>query len=59
LSNTKYLVVNWSKGTVAGCSETEEEARAALKKCCGGSHHLDTYIIAEVKVLSEMKRVES
>lgn len=55
-----FLVINWSKGAVSGVTETEEEARDQLKKCLrNGDLANDSYILAEVKVLSEMRRVES
>jgi hypothetical protein len=55
----EFMLLNWSKGSIAGCG-TEEECRAQLKKCSSGEVGPDdAYILAEVKVLSEMKRVES
>lgn len=56
----KFVVINWSKGSVVAAVETESEARDQLKKACrNGEHYLDTYLLAEVRVHSEMKRVES
>lgn len=54
----RWLIVNWTKGSVSGIAGTEEEARSQLKKCVNGTPN-DTYLLAEVKVLSELKRVES
>jgi hypothetical protein len=54
-----FLLVNWSNGSVLGVADTETEAREQLAKSSKGERYLDTYIIAEVRVLSEMKRVES
>ena len=52
----EFMLLNWSKGEISGCG-TEEECREQLKKCASGSD--DSYIIAEVRVLSEMKRIET
>jgi hypothetical protein len=54
------MLINWTTGSVVGCG-TEEECREQLEKCCiigtaPGPH--DRYIIAKVKVLSQMQRVE-
>jgi hypothetical protein len=55
----EFMLINWSKGNIAGCG-TEDECREQLTKCAKGSvGPNDAYIIAEVKVLSELKRVES
>jgi hypothetical protein len=55
----EFMLINWSSGAVAG-SGTEKECRDQLGKCLRGEvGPRDTYIIAKVLVLSEMKRVES
>jgi hypothetical protein len=54
----EFILINWSNGSVWGTG-TEAECREQLNKCPSGTHLHDTFIIAEVKVLSETKRVES
>ncbi len=55
----KFIVINYSIGSLVGVVETEAEARDQLKKCCKGDHYNDTYLIAEVRVHSTVKRVET
>lgn len=55
----EFMLINWSKGAVAGCG-SETECREQLQKCCRGTAGpSDTYLLAEVKVMSELRRVES
>lgn len=55
----EFMLINWSKGTVVGCG-TATECREQMVKCSRGTAGPnDTYLLTEVKVLSEMKRVES
>lgn len=56
----EYILLNFSTGRLVGCGP-EDECRTQLKKVNDGSSagEADTYILAEVKVLSEMKRVET
>lgn len=55
----KFLLVNWSRGEVVGTADTEKEVRSQLEKASLNSERFrDSFLIAEVKVLSEMRRVE-
>jgi hypothetical protein len=55
----EWMLINWSRGSVAGCG-TEEECREQLAKVLRNNDHTQSaFVLAEVKVLSEMKRIES
>lgn len=54
----EFILIDWSRGSMVGCG-TEEECRAQLKKASDNPENFKhAYLIAEVKVLSEMQRVE-
>lgn len=50
----EFILINWSKGEVIGWG-TEAECRAQLEKATSA----DSYLLAEVRVLSRMLRTES
>lgn len=56
----EFVLINWHTGSSYGIG-SEDECRAQLEKILKGestvSNH--TFIIAEVKVRSQMKRIES
>jgi hypothetical protein len=55
----EFMLIDWSRGSVAGCG-SEAECREQLEKACRNKDHtLNAFALCEVKVLSEMKRVES
>jgi hypothetical protein len=55
----EFMLIDWSRGSVVGCG-SEDECREQLKKTQRNSDHFNnTYLLCEVKVMSEMKRVES
>jgi hypothetical protein len=55
----EFIVIDWSRGNVVGVG-TEDECREQLKKAQRNTDYFNnTYLICEVKVMSEMKRVES
>jgi hypothetical protein len=56
----EFVLINWSSGSVVGCGD-EEECRSQLEKVTEGTSVAkgDTFAIAEVKVLSELKRIET
>jgi hypothetical protein len=55
----EWMLIDWSRGSVAGCG-TEEECRVQLEKASRNKDNMmNAFVLAEVKVLSEMKRVES
>lgn len=53
----EFVLIDWSRGSVVGAG-TEAECREQLTKR-NSLYRNNTYLIAEVKVMSEMKRVES
>jgi hypothetical protein len=55
----EFILIDWSRGSVVGVG-TEAECREQLTKGGRNTDHLNnTYLLCEVKVMSEMKRVES
>jgi hypothetical protein len=55
----EWMLINWSRGSVAGCG-TEAECRDQMAKALRNNDNTQSaFILAEVKVLSEMKRIES
>jgi hypothetical protein len=55
----EFILIDWSRGSMVGCG-TEEECREQMVKATRNeTHSRNAYLIAEVKVLSEMKRIES
>lgn len=54
----EFILINWYRGAVVG-EGTEDECRAQLEKISNGPGRNDAYVIAEVKVRSQMKRIES
>jgi hypothetical protein len=56
----KFMLINWSRGAVVGTSDDEAECRKQLGKATAssGDSFRDTYVITEVKVLSQYERVE-
>lgn len=55
-----FVLINLKEGSLVGVG-TEEDCRTQLKEISDGSSAAkgDPYLLAEVKVLSEMKRVET
>jgi hypothetical protein len=51
-----HLLINWDTGKVVGSGD-KDEVREQLKKLIDASD--DAFIIAEVKMLSAMRRIES
>jgi hypothetical protein len=55
----EFILIDWSRGSVVGVG-SEAECREQLTKAKRHNDHFsNTYLICEVKVMSEMKRVES
>jgi hypothetical protein len=55
----EFILVDWSRGSCVGVG-SEAECREQMKKAQRHNDHSNnTYLICEVKVMSEMKRVES
>jgi hypothetical protein len=55
----EFILIDWSRGSVVGVG-SEDECREQLKKAQRNIDHFNnTYLVCEVKVMSEMKRVES
>lgn len=55
----EFVLLDWSKGAVVGVG-TEAECREQLAKAARNATNFNnTYLLAKVEVLSEMKRVES
>lgn len=54
-----FMLIDWTRGSVVGVG-SEVECREQLEKIVRNKDHtLRAFAICEVKVLSEMKRVES
>lgn len=53
----EFILINWYRGAIVGAG-TEDECRAQLEKISNGPGN-NAYVIAEVKVRSQMKRIES
>lgn len=54
-----FMLINWSRGSVSGCG-TEAECREQMAKCLRNNETAQhAFAICEVKVLSEMKRIET
>jgi hypothetical protein len=55
----EFILIDWSRGSVVGVG-TEDECRDQMTKAGRNTdNHNHTYLIAAVKVMSEMRRVES
>lgn len=54
----EFILIDYTRGALVGIG-TEDECHSQLKKCLAGERSMNSYIIAEVKVLSKMERIES
>lgn len=55
----KFILLNWSRGCIFGLAEDEAAIREKLEKCANNAENAcDTFLIAEVKAVSSIQRVE-